>query len=130
MSKKISLLAFVGMAVVVAAVVAGFTSTARGAASGVTPLPSSSCGPVIYKGSGKPDYIIASDLPLQGAIRHQTLQILAGDPVGPRAEGLSRPAGWKIGYQSCDDSTAQTAGVGTPGKCATNGPVVRKQPGR
>ena len=59
----------------VAAVAAGYSGTARSATRGVTPLPSSSCGPVVYKGSGTPDYIIASDLPLQGAIRHQTVQI-------------------------------------------------------
>jgi hypothetical protein len=28
-------------------------------------LPSASCEPIEYKGSGKPDLIIASDLPLQ-----------------------------------------------------------------
>ena len=69
------MLALVGAAAVVAAVAAGFSGSARSATSGVTPLPSSSCGPVVYKGSGTPDYIIASDLPLQGAIRHQTVQI-------------------------------------------------------
>ena len=74
MSKKFLVLALVGAAVVVAAVAAGYSGSARSATS-VTPLPSSSCGPVVYKGSGKPDFIIASDLPLQGAIRHQTVQI-------------------------------------------------------
>jgi branched-chain amino acid transport system substrate-binding protein len=118
-SKKISLLAFAGMAVVVVAVVAGFTSTARGAASGVTPLPSSSCGPVVYKGSGKPDYIIASDLPLQGAIRHQTVQISRAILWALAQKGY-QAGGLKIGYQSCDDSTAQT-GAWDSGKCATNG---------
>jgi len=68
------LLALLGGAVVVAAVAAGYTGSARSATS-VTALPSSSCGPVVYKGSGSPDFIIPSDLPLQGAIRHQTVQI-------------------------------------------------------
>jgi hypothetical protein len=72
--RKVSFLAL-GVAVAVAAVVAGYSGTARGAARAISPLPSSSCGPVVYKGSGTPDYIIPSDLPLQGAIRHQTLQI-------------------------------------------------------
>jgi branched-chain amino acid transport system substrate-binding protein len=111
------LLALLGAAVVVAAIAAGYSGTARSASS-VTPLPSSSCGPIVYKGSGSPDYIIASDLPLQGAIRHQTVQISramiwalqqAGWKAGP----------YKIGYQSCDDSTAQTGGWDTA-KCATN----------
>jgi branched-chain amino acid transport system substrate-binding protein len=116
-SRKFSLLALLGAAVVVAAIAAGYSGTARSASS-VTPLPSSSCGPIVYKGSGSPDYIIASDLPLQGAIRHQTVQISramiwalqqAGWKAGP----------YKIGYQSCDDSTAQTGGWDTA-KCATN----------
>jgi len=72
--KKFSFAA-VGAIVVIAAIAAGYSGSARSASSGVTPLPSSSCGPVVYKGSGSPQYIIASDLPLQGAIRHQTLQI-------------------------------------------------------
>ena len=75
MSRRFSLLALLGAAVVVAAVAAGYSGSARSATSGVTPLPSSSCGPVVYKGSGSPDYIVPSDLPLQGAIRHQTVQI-------------------------------------------------------
>ena len=37
----------------------------------VSTLPSSSCGPIFYKGSGSPQYLIASDLPLQGAGRAQ-----------------------------------------------------------
>jgi branched-chain amino acid transport system substrate-binding protein len=118
-SKKVSLLAFVGVAVLAAAAVAGFSSSARGAASGVTPLPSSSCGPVVYKGSGSPDYIIASDLPLQGAIRKQTVQISRAILWALAQKGY-KAGSLKIGYQSCDDSTAQ-AGAWDSGKCATNG---------
>ncbi len=36
-------------------------------------LPSSSCGPLFYKGSGKPQALIATDLPLQGAGRAQLI---------------------------------------------------------
>ena len=108
MSKKFSVLALVGAAAVVAAVAAGYSSSARSASS-VTPLPSSSCGPVVYKGSGKPDFIIASDLPLQGAIRHQTVQISRAI-IWELAQKGWKAGSLKIGYQSCDDSTAQTAG--------------------
>ena len=59
-----------GAIIAIAALAAAYTGSARSARSGVTPLPSSMCGPVVYKGSGTPDFIIASDLPLQGAIRH------------------------------------------------------------
>ena len=119
MSKKVSVLALVGVAVVVAAVAAGYSGSARSATKGVTPLPSSSCGPVIYKGSGSPDYIIASDLPLQGAIRHQTVQ-LSRAVIWELAQQGWKAGSLKIGYQSCDDSTAQTGGWDSA-KCATNG---------
>jgi branched-chain amino acid transport system substrate-binding protein len=118
-SKKVSLLAFAGVAVVVVAVAAGFSSAARGAKAGVTPLPTSSCSPVVYKGSGSPDFIIASDLPLQGAIRAQTVQI-SRSILWALAQKGYKAGPYKIGYQSCDDSTAQTGGWDSA-KCATNG---------
>jgi len=116
-SRKFSLLAIIGVAAAASAVV-GYTGTARSATSGVTPLPSSSCGPVVYKGSGSPDYIIASDLPLQGAIRHQTVQVSRAE-IWALANAGWKAGPYKIGYQSCDDSTAQTGGWDTA-KCATN----------
>jgi branched-chain amino acid transport system substrate-binding protein len=112
-------LALAGAAVVAAAVAAGYSATARSATKGVTPLPSSSCGPVIYKGSGTPDFIIASDLPLQGAVRHQTVQVSRAE-IWALANAGWKAGAYKIGYQSCDDSTAQTGGW-DPAKCATNG---------
>jgi branched-chain amino acid transport system substrate-binding protein len=117
-TKKFSLLALVGAAAIVAAGVAGFSGSARSATSGVSPLPSSSCGPLVYKGSGTPDYIVASDLPLQGAIRHQTVQISRAI-IWELADKGWKAGTLKIGYQSCDDSTAQ-AGGWDAGKCATN----------
>ncbi|HET7573220.1 MAG TPA: branched-chain amino acid ABC transporter substrate-binding protein [Gaiellaceae bacterium] len=118
MSRKLSVGVLAAAVAIVAVVVAGVAGSARSAAK-VTQLPSSSCTKMVYKGSGSPDFIVASDLPLQGAIRHQTIQINraiiwalqdAGWKAGP----------YKIGYQSCDDSTAQTGGWDTA-KCATNG---------
>jgi branched-chain amino acid transport system substrate-binding protein len=117
-SRKFSLLALVGMAVVVAAFAAGYSGSARSATSSVTPLPSSSCGPVVYKGSGSPDFIVASDLPLQGAIRAQTVQISRAIIWALQDKGW-KAGSYKIGYQSCDDSTAQSGGWDS-GKCATN----------
>src|SRR6266436_8708035 len=106
-----------GATIVVAALAAGYSGSARSASS-VTPLPSSSCGPVVYKGSGTPDYIVASDLPLQGAIRHQTVQVSRAE-IWALANAGWKAGSYKIGYQSCDDSTAQTGGWDTA-KCATN----------
>jgi len=116
-SRRFSLLALVGAVAVVAALVAGYSGSARSAAS-VSPLPSSSCGPVVYKGSGSPDFIVASDLPLQGAIRHQTVEVSRAE-IWALAEKGWKAGSYKIGYQSCDDSTAQTGGWDTA-KCATN----------
>src|SRR3989454_9354127 len=112
------MLAFVRVAAA-ASVVAGFSGTARSATAGITPLPSSSCGPVVYKGSGAPDYIVASDLPLQGAVRAQTVQVSRA-ALWALAEKGYKAGPYKIGYQSCDDSTAQTGGWDSA-KCATNG---------
>jgi branched-chain amino acid transport system substrate-binding protein len=115
-SKRFWLMA-VGAAVVVVAIAAGYSGSAR-SASKVTPLPSSSCAPILYKGEGKPDFIIASDLPLQGAIRHQTVQLSRAIIWALQQKGW-KAGNWKIGYQSCDDSTAQTGGWDSA-KCATN----------
>jgi branched-chain amino acid transport system substrate-binding protein len=117
-SKKLWLLALVGAAALVAAVAAGYTGSARSATAGVTPLPSSSCGPIVYKGSGTPDFIIASDLPLQGAIRHQTVQLSRAE-IWALANAGWKAGPYKIAFQQCDDSTAQTGGWDTA-KCATN----------
>jgi branched-chain amino acid transport system substrate-binding protein len=84
----------------------------------VTELPSASCSAIEYEGEGEPDVLIASDLPLQGSSRTQTLQMTAA------IRQVLNTAGWKagdinVGYQSCDDSTAQ-AGKWDPGKCSQN----------
>jgi branched-chain amino acid transport system substrate-binding protein len=115
--KKFSFVAL-GAIIAIAALAAAYTGSARSARSSVTPLPSSMCSPVVYKGSGSPDYIIASDLPLQGAIRHQTLQISRA-VIWELAQKGWKAGSLKIGYQSCDDSTAQ-AGAWDSAKCATN----------
>jgi branched-chain amino acid transport system substrate-binding protein len=84
----------------------------------VTALPSASCTDIEFEGDGEPDVLIASDLPLQGSSRTQTLQMTAA------IRQVLLTAGWKagdvnVGYQSCDDSTAQ-AGKWDPGKCSQN----------
>ena len=118
MSRRLSVGVLLGAAAVLAAVVAGYAGSAKSATSSVTPLPSSSCGPVVYKGSGSPDFIVATDLPLQGAVRQQTVQISRA-AIWDLANRGWKAGTYKIGYQSCDDSTAQAGGWDT-GKCATN----------
>ena len=83
------------------------------------PLPASSCQPLVYKGSGTPKFLIASDLPRQGAQRSQSTQMTQA------IQFVIARAGWKagsytIGYQDCDDSTSQ-AGKWDSAKCSANG---------
>ena len=42
----------------------------------VTALPASACTPVEFEGSGDPDTLIVSDLPMQGSSRTQTVQMV------------------------------------------------------
>jgi len=114
--------ALVGVVAAVAAVTAT-SGSAHTSTSSVTALPSSSCGPLVYKGTGKPDFIIPSDLPLQGAIRKQTVEISQA-MVWALAHAGWRAGKYKIAYQSCDDSTAQTGGWDTA-KCATNASLYK-----
>src|SRR4029078_3344062 len=81
-------------------------------------LPSSACTGIEYEGDGDPDYILASDFPLQGSSRTQTEQIVAA--IRYQLGQQDWKAGdYKIGYQSCDDATAQ-AGKWDSGKCSQN----------
>ena len=113
MTKRILVGSVIGtalLAVVLSVTVGG--AVAR--TSAATPLPASSCSAV--QGTG--DKLIASDLPLQGAGRTQTIEMTKAIAF------ILSQAGWKAGsttlaYQSCDDATAQ-AGKWDSGKCSTN----------
>jgi branched-chain amino acid transport system substrate-binding protein len=95
---------------------AGIAKVSRTAAA--TPLPRSSCGALQFKGSGSPQFIIASDLPLQGSSRSQTIEL--SKAIGFEFGEAGFKAGkYTFGYQSCDDSTAQ-AGKWDPAKCSAN----------
>ena len=90
-----------------------------GGGGSVTALPASSCQGIYYQGSGKPDYIIASDLPLQGSSRTQTIEMTKAIKFDLKQHNF-KSGSYNIGYQSCDDSTAQ-AGKWDSGKCSANG---------
>ena len=114
MTKRL-LVAFLAAAtgtLVLAAVSSGGTSRSQ-----LTPLPASSCSPVTGSTSAK--FIIASDLPLQGSGRSQTIEMTKA------IKFILTGAGWKacsytLAYQSCDDATAQ-AGKWDSAKCSANG---------
>jgi branched-chain amino acid transport system substrate-binding protein len=105
------------------AVVAGCGSSddeGSGGGGEAAALPASSCPtPIVYEGDGAPEYLIVSDLPLQGASGVQTIQ------MGKAIEFVLKQRGFKagdktVGYQACDDSTAQAANWDSA-KCTQNG---------
>jgi branched-chain amino acid transport system substrate-binding protein len=93
----------------------GSTTTSGGSA---TALPASSCPGGIYKGSQNPQFLVASDLPLQGSGRTQTEQMVNAIKYIFKQQNF-KAGKYTVGYQSCDDSTAQ-AGKWDSGKCSTN----------
>jgi branched-chain amino acid transport system substrate-binding protein len=105
--------AAVGLAVVAVAGAGPLSKSSRSV------LPSSSCGPVFYKGSGSPQYLIATDLPLQGAGRAQLLAMGQAVRFVLEKQYNFKAGNHTIGYQECDDSTAQT-GAWDPAKCSSN----------
>jgi branched-chain amino acid transport system substrate-binding protein len=112
---------FVG--VIAAAGALALTLTAVGVAKITSPksakvLPASSCSKVEYGGSGSPQFIVPTDLPLQGSSRSQTVE-LAKAVAFVIKQAAYKAGKFTIGYQSCDDSTAQ-AGKWDPGKCSGN----------
>jgi len=114
--KKPILAVAVTLTVAVALVAAG-AAVSKTSSAGT--LPSSSCGPLFYKGSGKPQYIIATDLPLQGAGRAQLIAMQQAVQYVLEKQFKFKAGRYTVGYQGCDDSTAQT-GAWDPAKCSSN----------
>jgi branched-chain amino acid transport system substrate-binding protein len=115
--KRLGLLGFLILLVAVLGVAAAACGGDDGGGGEATALPSASCGP-IRKGEEEPDMLIASDLPLQGANRSLTTEM--ADAIQLVLEQRDYKAGdLVLGYQSCDDSTAQ-AGSWDSAKCSAN----------
>ncbi|MBA3261075.1 MAG: winged helix-turn-helix domain-containing protein [Thermoleophilaceae bacterium] len=93
---------------------------ARGAA-----LPASTCGRVFYGGKGAPQRLIVSDMPLRGRDL-PTLQMSEAIAYVLRQRGF-RAGRFSVGYQACDDSTAQT-GIFDQDKCAANAKLYAATP--
>jgi branched-chain amino acid transport system substrate-binding protein len=94
------------------------SSSGGGGGNGVTALPASSCSPVQYQGSGKADYLIASDLPLIGGSRTQTVQMNKAMTYALSQRDW-KAGKYKIAFQSCNDASAQLA-KWDPTKCSAN----------
>jgi branched-chain amino acid transport system substrate-binding protein len=127
--KRLSIAALVGLIGALALVGAGCgggggggettTGESTSTSGGATALPASSCPDgIYYEGSGTPQYIVASDLPLQGSGRTQTEQMVDAIKFIFKKRNFEA-GGYTVGYQSCDDSTAQ-AGKWDSAKCSTN----------
>jgi branched-chain amino acid transport system substrate-binding protein len=83
--------------------------TSAGPPSAEEALPASSCDKLVYGGAGSPRFVVASDLPLKGPDRAGTLP--ATEAIRFVFEQRDFRAGpYTVGYQSCDDSTAQAGG--------------------
>jgi len=96
----------------------GGGDTGGGGGGSVSALPASSCGPLEYKGSGDPDYLIATDLPMQGGSRTQTLQMIQAIRYVLDQQDW-KSGDYNIAFQACDDASAQLA-KWDPDKCSAN----------
>jgi len=107
-----------GVWVTVAGAAGAPVAAAADAPRGGPALPAGTCGRVFYGGSGVPDRLIVSDMPLRGDGALPTPQMSEAIAYVLRQRDF-RAGRWHIGYQSCDDSTAQ-AGIFDEAKCAAN----------
>ena len=117
--RKKPLLAIVPIAVAAVGLSVAGAASGKTGPTAATKLPSASCGPIFYKGSGAPRYLIASDLPLQGAGRAQPLSMVKAIQYVLEKQYNFRAGQFTLGYQSCDDATAQQGGWATE-KCTAN----------
>ncbi len=117
--RKRSALVALGLLIAALALVAAGCGGGDDGGGEVTALPSSSCTGIEYEGEGDPDYLLASDFPLQGSSRTQTEQIV--EAIRLELQNREWKAGdYNIGFQSCDDATAQAAKWDSA-KCSANG---------
>ncbi len=78
-------------------------------------LPGSICGPVL-SGGGRPQKLVVSDLPLHGG----AVTVQMGEAIAyVLREHDFRAGRFRLGYQSCDDSTAQS-GYSDPDRCTSD----------
>ncbi len=122
MRRRIALgaLSALGAAVFVGAAYGGPASPAAKptGVQGKRVLPASACSNVYYRAPGRFRFIIASDLPLQGANRPQTTEMNRAIQFLLRQRKF-RAGRYRIGFQACDDSTAQR-GAWDSAKCTSN----------
>jgi branched-chain amino acid transport system substrate-binding protein len=100
---------------------AGASSQALRAPTVTVPgsLPTSFCGGVEYGGNGRPRLLIASDFPLQGS-GYSALSVQMNDAIRfELAQRGYRAGPYTVGFQTCDDSSADV-GEWTEPSCVRN----------
>jgi DNA-binding SARP family transcriptional activator/ABC-type branched-subunit amino acid transport system substrate-binding protein/streptogramin lyase len=90
---------------------------ASGSAAGLSVLPSSTCGAPVYGGTGHPDFLIASDLPMDSQDLPETGPMVQAIEFTLRQHHF-QAGRFHVAFQGCDDSTGQTGW--DAGKCAAN----------
>ena len=80
--------------------------------------PQASCGPVEYRGERRPQAVIASDLPMHGAARERSEQMVKAIRLELERRDW-RAGSVRLGFKPCDDSVADT-GEWDQGKCEQN----------
>jgi branched-chain amino acid transport system substrate-binding protein len=88
------------------------------AVSAPAPAPLQTCSRVYYEGEGRPDVLIASDLPLQGTYATDGLQGTRAVRIVMEERGY-RAGPHRVGYVSCDGSTPRDDI--SPVKCRRSG---------
>jgi branched-chain amino acid transport system substrate-binding protein len=105
-------LLFVGAAVAAVALISVVVSGLAGAAGAVDSVAGrvqAQCGELGYGGEGEPEALVDVDLPLQGADKIQTEQMVAGvEYMLERADW--RAGGMSVGMRVCDDASAARGG--------------------
>lgn len=110
-------------------VAGGKAPQAQAAPSGVEALPASSCAPIYYEGEGRPQYLIASDLPrrLVGAGRAQETAAMVEAAKLVLAKRGFRAGRFRIAFQACDDSTPAER-QSDPARCVANARAFTSNP--
>jgi branched-chain amino acid transport system substrate-binding protein len=85
---------------------------------GLETLPADTCSEAVYIGSGRPDALIVSDLPMQRDDADKTLAMVQAIEFVLRRHGF-RAGSHRVAYQACDDATA-LVGSYTLEKCGAN----------
>ncbi len=93
---------------------------------GVATFAPNVCEPAVAGKGGPADFLITSDLPLQGGFRASATQMAHAIAFVLRERDF-RAGRYRVAYQSCDDSLART-GLYDEAKCASNARAYGENP--